>query len=134
MAYADTNLFVALFAADDHPSHAAALRLFRRVAEGSLRLIVTPMIVAELVYVGRSLLKWSRTTVSDRLTTMLEADGLIVPESMVLRRGLTLYREYPRLDFADAYIAASALELGPQLVASFDADFDRIAGVTRLKQ
>lgn len=134
VAYADTNLFVALFATDDHPSHAAAVQLFQRVAEGVVRLIVTALIVAELAYVTRSVLKWNRATVSERLAAILETDGLIVVDSAVLLRTLALYQQNPRLDFADAYLAACALELGPPVVASFDADFDRLTDLTRIRQ
>jgi len=134
VAYADTNLFVALFATDEHPSHEAALLLFQRVVDGTLRLIVTPAIVAELVYVSAAVLEWSRATLADRLTAMLEADGLDVQEPRVIRRALALYRDIARLDFADAYVAASALEVGPPFVASFDSDFDRVEGVNRIKQ
>jgi predicted nucleic acid-binding protein len=134
IAYADTNVFVALFAGAEHPGHENALRVFQRVADGTLRLIVAPMVVAELVYVARSVLGWERSTVTERLTAMLEADGLAVHDLPVLHRTLALYGQFGRLDFADAYIAAAALESGLPLVASLDADFDRIAGITRIKQ
>lgn len=133
-AYADTNLFVALFATDEHPHHAAALGIFRRVAEGTLRLIVTPLVVAELAYVTTAVLGWRRMTVADRLGAMLTADGLEVRELPVLHRTLALYRDLRRLDFADAYLAAAALEAGPPVIASFDADADLVEGVTRIKR
>jgi len=134
LAYGDTNLFVALFATDEHPSHAAALRLFQRVAEGALRLIVTPMVLAEIVYVTTSVLRWNRSTVAERLSALLGADGLEVREPAVLLRTLALYRDVRRLDFADAYLAASALEEGPPLIASFDADTDAVTGIRRIRR
>lgn len=134
VAWADTNLFVALFATEEHPGHDRALDLFRRAAEGSLRLIVTPLVVAELVYVTTSVLRWSRAVVCGRLGSLLDADGIEVRESAVLHRALVLYRDVARLDFADAYLGACAVELGPPLVASFDADFDRVEGTTRLSR
>ena len=132
LAYADTNLFVALFGDSTHPLHERALGLFRRVAEGDLSLIVTAMVVAELVYVARSILGWSREQTATQLGSLLEADGLVVAEQAVLQRALALYREWARLDFADAYLAAAALESGPATVASFDTDFDLVAGVRRV--
>jgi predicted nucleic acid-binding protein len=131
-AYADTNVFVALFAGPSHPLHDPALVVLRRVAEGALRLIVTPIVVAELVYVGRSLLGWSRRLTAERLGALLEADGLEVPEHAVLLSALRLYGERSRLDFADAYLAAAAMEVGPAAVASFDTDFDVLEGVRRI--
>ena len=63
---------------------------------------------------------------------MLEADGLAITERNVIARALELYREQSRLDFADAYLAAIALEVGPAAVTSFDADFDVVKGIRRI--
>jgi len=132
LAYADTNLFVALLVGSGHPLHEQALGIFRRVADGQLGLIVTPIVVAELVYVARSLLGWTRKVTAQRLGPLLEADGLVLTEGPVLARALQLFGERSRLDFADAYLAALALEIGPPVVASFDADLDVLEGVRRI--
>ena len=121
-----------LLAGPDHALHDSALEIFRRVADGALRLIVTPIVVAELVYVTRSLFAWTRRSTAERLGSLLEADGLAVTERTVIERALQLYRAHPRLDFADAYLAAIALEVGPAAVASFDTDFDGVEGVRRI--
>ena len=131
-AYADTNVFIALLVGPGHPLHDPALSIFRRVAEGELVLVVTPVIVAELVYVGRSLLRWSRRVAADRLGDLLSADGLVVADAATVMSALRLYRERSRLDFADAYLAAAALEVGPAVVASFDAGLDTVEGIRRI--
>ena len=132
MAYADTNLFIALLVGPGHPLHASALSIFRRVAEGELVLVVTPVIVAELVFVGRALLRWTRTVAADRLGELLSADGLVVAESATVMHALRLFGTRSRLDFADSYLAAAALEAGPSAVASFDARLDTVDGVRRI--
>lgn len=131
-AYADTNVFIALFAGAGHPLHAAALDLARRVAESDLRLIVTPVVVAELTYVADSVLGWSRHETGTRLSALIDADGIETPETATLQRALDLYARRSSLDFADAYLAASALEVGPATVASLDADLGRIKGLVRI--
>jgi predicted nucleic acid-binding protein len=132
VAYADTNIFVALLVGPAHPLHEQSLGVFRRVADGQLGLIVTPIVVAELVYVARSLLGWTRKVTAQRLGPLIEADGLVCTEGPVLARALRLFGERSRLDFADAYLAAAALEVGPPAVASFDADLDAVEGVRRI--
>jgi predicted nucleic acid-binding protein len=93
---------------------------------------VTPIVVAELVYVARSLFGWSRQVIAQRLGTLLEAEGLVLLEGPVVARALRLVGEPSRLDFAHAYLAALALEVGPPTVASFDADLDTVEGVRRI--
>lgn len=132
MAYADTNLFIALLVGPAHPLHESALSIFRRVAEGQLVLVVMPVIVAELVHVGRSLLRWTRGVAADHLGALLSADGLVLTEAATVMSALRLFSRHSRLDFADAYLAAAALEVGPAVVASFDARLDTVDGVRRL--
>jgi predicted nucleic acid-binding protein len=132
VAYADTNLFLALLAGPDHSLHARALDLFARVDAGSLRLIVTPVVVAELVWASRAALGITRSEMAGILTDLLQAGGLDVLEPGVVFRALRLQQARPRLDFADAHLAARALEVGPPVVASFDDDLDGVPGVERL--
>ena len=131
-AFGDTNIFVSLLAGPEHHHHARAIDLFRRVAFGELELIVTPVVVAELVYFARASAGWSRRDIAERLAALFEADGLVLAEARTVRRALELYGAGSRLDFPDAYLAAAALETGPDAVASFDTDFDTIPGVRRI--
>jgi predicted nucleic acid-binding protein len=121
-----------LLAGPDHPAYEEALGVFRRVAGGELVLLVTPVIVAELVYVVRRVLGWTRDATAESLSALLQADGLVLSEARTLRRSLEIYGTHSHLDFADAYLAAAALEIGPAVVVSFDRDLDSIEGVRRL--
>lgn len=132
LALADTNVFVALLAGPVHPLHEAALALFRRVADGKLRLVVTPIVVAELVYACESVLHWSRPAIAERLSSLLRAEGLSVREPAPLQAAFELFGTRRKLDFADAYLAGTALTEGPAGVASFDRDYDAIEGLTRV--
>lgn len=63
---------------------------------------------------------------------VLESDGFEVAEWTVVRRALQLQGEHPRLGFADAWLAARAVLVGPTTIASFDADLDLFEAVERL--
>jgi predicted nucleic acid-binding protein len=128
-AYADANLFVALFAGPGHALHQRSLQVFRRVADGELRLILTPVVMAELSYVTAGLLGWRRQDAADRLIALLEADGILTTEPTVLARCLALFRDNRRLDFVDAYLAARAVEDGPASIATFDRALAGVDGI-----
>lgn len=132
MAYVDTNAIVALFAGPAHALHDAALGIFREVAEGRLSLILTPVVVAELMYVALGVLGWARSDAVRRIADLLDAQGLIVEERSVLEEALGLLGERNRLDFPDAYLASRALEMDVPVVVSFDRDLDIIPGIRRL--
>lgn len=131
VAYADTNVCVALLAGPAHPSHDEALALFRRVADGEVELILVPVVVAELVYAARTVLRWTTSEAATRLGAFLNAVGLVVRDRPQIFAALEVMGAR-RIDFADAYLAAMALDPGPPVVASFDRDFDRIDGLRRV--
>ena len=89
-------------------------------------------VVAELVYVASATIGWDRAQVAEHLGSLLDADGILLTDEPTVVRALALYGATSGLDFADAYLAAAALEIGPPVVASFDADFDRVAGIRRI--
>ncbi len=131
-AWADANLFVALLAGPDHDDHLRAIDLFRRVAEGRLSLIVTPVVVAEVAFAMWRRLGLDRSTIATQLIRLLQADGLVVVEGAVVERALELHGTVGGLDVVDAYLAARAELDGPPTIASFDRDFDRIEGIRRI--
>ena len=88
--------------------------------------------MAELAHVAEPLLGWTRRETANYLTQLGDADGIEAPEASTLRRALDMYGRRRRLDFADAYLAAVALEASPPRVASLDADLDRIEGLVRV--
>ena len=129
VAYGDTNLFVGLFATPDHALHEAAVRLFRRVADGDAAIILTSVITAELCFVSTRVLGWSRKQTAERLGNLLGAHGLIVPEAQTLRLALELFGRHRQLAFPDAYLAARALHAGPAAIATFDRALGSLPGI-----
>jgi len=131
-AWADTNLFLAFLAGPSHVHHDRAVGLFAAVERGELTLVVTPVVVAEITWAARRTLGWDRPTTARAMASMLAEPGLVVTDRVALLRALALIETYPRLDFTDAWIAASALGTTSARVASFDRDLDGIEGLERV--
>lgn len=66
------------------------------------------------------------------LSDFLESDGFEVRGRAIVQRALGIQTEHPRLDFADAWLAARGLISGPTRIASSDGDIDAITGVDRI--
>ncbi len=131
-AWADTNLFLAFLAGPGHVHHAKAVALFTAVERGELVLVVTPVVVAEITWAARRTLGWDRPTTAGAMASILGEPGLVTTDRVLLMRTLALMEAYPRLDFTDAWIAASALATSSARVASFDHDLDGIEGLERV--
>ena len=63
---------------------------------------------------------------------MLGFPAIAVVDSPLLLRALEVY-EVDRIDFAEAYLVASAEASGVKTIASFDRAIDRVATVRRLE-
>lgn len=131
-AYVDANV-VLRFILNDPPGMARqASKLFLAANEGRLVLIVSLITVAEIVWVLESYYGHAKARIAETLTSFLSADGLEVPELILIITALDRYQS-KNIDFADALLATQAINKGPAAIYSFDRHFDRIPGVTALK-
>lgn len=130
-AYVDANVILRYLTRDPPEMAEAALRTFTAAQRGKVRLLLAPITVAEVVWVLESFYGHPRAHVAQTLTQFLHADGLEIESLDLLIEALALYHEQ-NLDFADALVATVARRKGPPVVYSFDRDFDRVAGLTRL--
>ena len=108
-----------------------ARRLVERAENGAIVLIVFPVIVAEIVYTLESFYGLDRKVVATKLLSFLQSRGIETVEFTRVADALNRCRER-NAHFADAYLAASAVQLGSP-IASFDRDFDKFKDVSRIE-
>ena len=127
-AYLDTNVLVRHITGDP-PDQAQRATAYLLQAEN---LLLPDLIVAEAAYVLASIYNLSRARIAQSLKSLVLSRAIVVPDAPLLLRTLELYDSY-RLDFADAYLIASAEVTGVGAVASFDRDIDRPGTVARIE-
>ena len=66
------------------------------------------------------------------MRSLLTLNSVVVVDVALLLRSIEIY-EYDRLDFAEAYLVASAESSGVDAVASFDRSIDRVGTVERIE-
>ncbi len=125
-AFVDTNVLIRHLTGDP-PDQA---RLATRYLERADQLLLPDLILAEVAYVLESFYEVARLQVAEALRAILSFRAIRVVDSALLYRTVELY-EVHRLDFADAYLVASAERTGVGVVASFDRAIDRAATVRR---
>ncbi len=108
-----------------------ARRLVERADNGEITLVVLPVIVAETFYTLESYYEMPRKDVAAKLFEFLQSRGIESVEQPRMLTALAFCRD-AKAHFADAYLAASALELNFP-VASFDRDLDKFKGVQRIE-
>ena len=133
-AYVDTDVIIRLVTGDDTAKQAAALELFERTEAGDITLRAPATVIADAVYVlsSRRLYNLSRRGVEEILDRILHVRHFEVEMQEELVEALHVYAG-SNLDFGDAMIVASMRLDATSDLYSYDHDFDRIAGVTRLE-
>ncbi len=127
-AFVDTNVLVRHLTGDP-PDLAARATQFLLDAD---ELLLADLIVAETVYVLESFYQLERTRVAELARAILAFGPVHVVDAGLLLRAVEVY-ELDRLDFAEAYLVASAERSGVGVVASFDRSIDKVHSVTRLE-
>ncbi|MBF6596412.1 MAG: PIN domain-containing protein [Thermaceae bacterium] len=116
--WGDANLLIRLIT-DDPPQMAAQAEAFlKRAEEGQFSVVLTPVTLAECVWVLSSFYGFSREVIAEGLGKLLTNTGLEVLEKTAMYQALEIMAE-KNVDFIDAYLAAQA-KLHDEPVASFD--------------
>ena len=125
-AFVDTNILVRHLTGDPPELAARAARYLGAADE----LLLPDLILAEVACVLESFYEAPRAQVATTLRAVLAYPAIRVLDADLLQRAVEIY-EIHRLDFADAYLVASAERTGIGVIASFDRSIDRVATVHR---
>ena len=93
-------------------------------------LLLPDLILAEVTCVLESFYETPRAQVATTLRAVLAFPAIRVVDADLLQRAVEVY-EVHRLDFADAYLVASAERTGIGVIASFDRAIDRVTTIRR---
>ena len=128
----DTNV-VLRHLLQDHPSHSArALALFRRISAGEVTARLTSTVIIETVFTLERAYKRPREQIRMAIYELLDEPNLLLAGKARWRRVLDLYVGY-NLPLGDAEQVEMMQRLGITEIISFDTDFDRVPGITRIE-
>ena len=95
-------------------------------------LLLPDLILAEVAYVLESFYEAPRAQVAATLRAVLAFPAVHVTDEELLQRAIEVYARH-RVDFADAYLVASAERTGVGEIVSFDRSIDRVETVRRVE-
>lgn len=126
-AFVDTNILIRHLTGDPPDLAARATAFLGEVDE----LLLPDVIVAETVYVLESFYEVGVEAVARLVRSIIAFDPIKVMSAPLLLRSLEVYETH-RIDYAEAYLVASAEASEVGHIASFDRAIDRVPTVTRI--
>lgn len=138
MIFLDTNIFlrylVAPVTTNDRAWHEQATALFEAVARGTEEATTSEAVLAEVAFVLNSKRQYDLppSDIAAYLEPIIRLPNLHLPRGAKRRyqTALSLWSDHPSLGFVDALTAASVMA-SDMMLASFDADFDDLSGISR---
>ena len=127
-AFVDTNIIVRHLTGDP-PDMATRATAY---LEAEPELFLADLILAETIYVLESFYKTPRDRIATAMRSLVALRTVVTVDPALLLRALEVY-EVDRLDFAEAYLVASAETSGVNRIVSFDRSLHRVGTIDRVE-
>ena len=132
MRFLDTNVLLRYFTKDDEAKAQKALTLLQRIERGEERAETSLPVIFETVFTLQRRYRVPLPQIRDLLLPILRMRGLRLPSKTLCIAALDLYVEH-NISYVDAFNALYMQSRGTTEVYSWDTDFDRIEGITRIE-
>ncbi len=132
--FVDTNILLRYLTRDDEQKAEACFALLLRSEQGEEELVTSDLVIFKTVFMLQSRRHYDlpRERIRELVEPVIGLRGLRLPRKAVYVRAFDLYCEQ-NIDFADAYNAAYMEALGLSEIYSYDTDFDRLQGISRIE-
>jgi uncharacterized protein len=134
--FLDTNVLLRYLAqsvtAEDQRKAERARDLLLRVERGEERVTTSPVVIFETVFTLHRSYRVPRDEIRDRVSEILSLRGLHLPGKRLFLQALSYFAQ-TNLSFGDAYNVVVMQAQGISEIYSWDRDFDRVPGITRLE-
>ncbi len=130
--FLDTNILVRLLTRDDEEKASRVVALLLRVEAGEEQVTVSPMVIFETVFILEKSYVVPRAKIRDDLQYVLALPNVRIADKQTYYEALDVYAT-TRLSFADAYNAAFMRSQRLSEIYTWDTDFDRLPGITRVE-
>jgi predicted nucleic acid-binding protein len=134
--FIDSNVLLRLLGSpvtvEDRRKAERARDLLLRVERGEEQVITTPLVIFETIFTLNRTYPRSRDHLRDRVSDVLSLRGLQLPGKGLFLEALQLFAA-TNVSFADAFNAVTMQARGVSEIYSWDTDFDRLPGITRVE-
>jgi predicted nucleic acid-binding protein len=132
LSFLDTNILLRHLLQDVPEQSSRCTAYLDRVERGELKVRTADTVVFEVVFTLQRTYKKPKAAIAAALLPIIELPGIVLPNKRRIRRAFDVYVQL-NIAFADAYHAALMESLKLTDIVTFDHEFDRIPGISRLE-
>lgn len=132
MSAIDANVILRFLTNDDPAKAQACARLLEKVESNEQQIWLPDLVLADVVWTLEKYYRQSKDRIADLLVPIISLRGLHCARKEVIFKALRLYVEH-NVDWTDAFVAAQVQRGKGATIYSYDRDFDRISGLTRVE-
>ena len=90
------------------------------------------IILADIIWTLEKFYKLQKSEIRELILPVIGLRGMHCNSKATIRRALQIYVE-KNIDWTDAFVAASMWSSGQEEIYSYDRDFDKVEGITRVQ-
>jgi predicted nucleic-acid-binding protein len=132
LPFLDTNILLRHLLQDDAGQSPRATAYIHRIAAGTQRVRIAETVIFEAVFTLQRGYHIPKGDIAAVLLPLIEIPGMVLPGKTRFRNAFAYYVTL-NISFGDAYHAALMKSLNLNEVVSFDREFNRVPGITRLE-
>ena len=132
VCFIDTNILLRYFTRDDEQKSLRALNLLMKVERGEEKVITSPLVIFETIFTLQKLYKVPRDIIKEQVLSIISLRSLHLQDKSLYPRAFDLYVS-KNISFADAYNAVYMQSEEISQIYTWDKDFDKIEGITRIE-
>jgi predicted nucleic-acid-binding protein len=129
--FLDTNILIRYFTKDDEEKAYNVLELLKKIERNEEKATTSPLVIFEVIFTLQSYYKVPREEIKDLLLPILNLRGLKLPFKSIFEKALEMYPQV-NISFADIFNYCFMVEEGIKEIYSYDRDFDKLEGISRI--
>jgi len=130
ISFLETSILIRYLTRDEPHKADRCEELFKEADKGRITLYLTPLVIAETVWVLSRTYRFSKEEIVDGLRRVLNTPHIVCEDVDLIVTALETFRSKP-ISFVDAYHATVLPAQGITGFYSYDTDFDHLSGIVR---
>ncbi|MHB8362053.1 MAG: PIN domain-containing protein [Patescibacteria group bacterium] len=115
----DANIILRFLVKDNDDYFKRSNALFKQVSEGKVQIYISPLIIAEVIWVLYKIYKINKSDITEKLSNLISDKNIIIKEKSIVLKSLKDFSDKNNISFPDAYIANTSIDNSMEIY-SFD--------------